>query len=80
MNDNLIDALRDYQEERPWGYRMPLTERLIELLEGGMEPQEALDEIERDARIADVKVRNHQWGRNTSLQNTLEELREVVRP
>jgi len=81
VNDDLIEALREYVEEHPWGYRTSLTQRLIELLESGREPDDALDEIERDAwHIADVKVHNHQWGLNTSLQNALEELRAIVRP
>lgn len=81
MSAEVIQALREYLEERPWGYRTPLAERLIELLEAGREPEDALDEVEQDAwQIAEKKVRNRQWGLNSSLQNTLEELREVVLP
>lgn len=71
-----IEALEDYVEERPWGYRTPYVGRLIELLQEGRTPDEAMDTLELEAwRTAERKVKNHQWGLNSSLENTLDELR-----
>lgn len=76
-----IQALREYVEERPWGYRQTFTEDLMARLEAGQPPEEALAALEEEAHaLAGRHVRTRRWGLNSSLENTLEELRGVLLP
>lgn len=75
-----VEALEDYLAERPWGYRTPFVERLFELLADGLTPEDAMDCVEIEAwRLAAEKIRNRQVGLNSSIENTLDELREIMR-
>lgn len=75
-----VEALEEYVQERPWGYRTAYAERLIGLLHEGQSPEEAMDTLELEAwRTAERKVTNRQRGLNSSLENTLDELRSIMR-